>query len=230
MISRVERSLRECASAWCSDPSRSRTPRRGRGHWRELRRRRRVGSAARRQSTNRPGKSAALPRCGSRRSASASMVVGGLPTPRADHLAAVLELALAMCDAISHMNTPGGEPLQLRIGIATGPVAGVIRRRKFSYDVWGDTVNTASRMESHRVPGRIQVTERVARSRGSGVRVRTGPVHRCKGQGKDDDASPRREASRRSLSPRGSPVEPRHGFARRRSVGDPMVTSANIWV
>ena len=94
----------------------------------------------------------------------AYMVVGGLPTPRADHVAAVLELALAMLDAISHIR-PRGEQLQLRIGIDTGPVvAGVIGRRKFSYDVWGDTVNTASRMESHGVPGRIQVSERVARA------------------------------------------------------------------
>jgi adenylate cyclase len=95
----------------------------------------------------------------------AYMVVGGLPVARADHLAAVLDLALAMCDAISPMTMPRGEPLQLRIGVATGPVvAGVIGRRKFSYDVWGDTVNTASRMESHGVPGRVQVTEQVARA------------------------------------------------------------------
>jgi adenylate cyclase len=95
----------------------------------------------------------------------AYMVVGGLPTPRPDHLAAVLELAIAMCDAISDVRTPHGEPLQLRIGIDTGPVvAGVIGRHKFSYDVWGDTVNTASRMQSHGVPGRVQVTERVARA------------------------------------------------------------------
>jgi len=93
----------------------------------------------------------------------AYMVVGGLPTPRPDHLAAVLDLALAMGDAISSVRMPRGEPLRLRIGVATGPVvAGVIGRRKFSYDVWGDTVNTASRMESHGVPGRIQVTEQVA--------------------------------------------------------------------
>jgi len=92
----------------------------------------------------------------------AYMVVGGLPTPRPDHLAAVLELAIAMCGAISDVKTPHGEPLQLRIGVDVGPVvAGVIGRRKFSYDVWGDTVNTASRMESHGVPGRIQVTEGV---------------------------------------------------------------------
>ncbi len=95
----------------------------------------------------------------------AYMVVGGLPTPRADHLAAVLHLALAMCGAITQVRTPPGEHLQLRIGVETGPVvAGVIGRRKFSYDVWGDTVNTASRMESHGVPGRIHVTDRVARA------------------------------------------------------------------
>ena len=125
----------------------------------------------------------------------AYMVVGGLPTPRADHLAAVLELALAMRDAISKIRTPRGEPLQLRIGIDTGPVvAGVIGRHKFSYDVWGDTVNTASRMESHGVPGRIQVSERVARAARLGVRLRATPVDRSQGQGTHDDVPPDRPA------------------------------------
>jgi adenylate cyclase len=95
----------------------------------------------------------------------AYMVVGGLPMPRADHLTAALELAIAMRNAISDVGVPHGERLELRIGIDTGPVvAGVIGRHKFSYDVWGDTVNTASRMESHGVAGRIQVTERVAQA------------------------------------------------------------------
>ena len=95
----------------------------------------------------------------------AYMVVGGLPTPRADHVAAVIEFAIAMSEAISPVRTPSGAQLRLRIGIETGPVvAGVIGRHKYSYDVWGDTVNTASRMESHGVVGRIQVTERVARA------------------------------------------------------------------
>jgi guanylate cyclase len=93
----------------------------------------------------------------------AYMVVGGLPSPRADHLTAVVELAIAMSDAIARVRAPGGRQLELRIGIDSGPVvAGVIGRHKFSYDVWGDTVNMASRMESHGVVGRIQVTERVA--------------------------------------------------------------------
>lgn len=93
------------------------------------------------------------------------MVVGGLPTPRPGHLVALLDLAVAMVEATPRVRTPSGDPLQLRIGVDCGPVvAGVIGRRKFSYDVWGDTVNTASRMESHGIPGRIQVTERVAQA------------------------------------------------------------------
>jgi len=91
----------------------------------------------------------------------AYMVAGGLPTPRPDHPQAVAEMALGMRDAMAE-RAQGGAPLALRIGIDTGPVvAGVIGRRKFIYDLWGDTVNTASRMESHGIPGGIQVTERV---------------------------------------------------------------------
>jgi adenylate cyclase len=95
----------------------------------------------------------------------AYMVAGGIPTPRPDHLAAVLKMALQMGDALARVGTRYGQVLQLRIGIDSGPVvAGVIGRRKFSYDLWGDTVNSASRMESHGVPGRVHVTERVARA------------------------------------------------------------------
>jgi adenylate cyclase len=95
----------------------------------------------------------------------AYMVAGGIPTPRPDHVAAVLELALRMLDAATDVGRRCGHVLQLRIGIDSGPVvAGVIGHRKFSYDLWGDTVNSASRMESHGVPGRVQVTERVARA------------------------------------------------------------------
>lgn len=90
----------------------------------------------------------------------AYMVVGGLPTPRDDHAEAVASMALSMQEAISQFNRNNEQPFEMRIGIATGPVvAGVIGTKKFAYDLWGDTVNTASRMESHGLPGVIQVTE-----------------------------------------------------------------------
>jgi adenylate cyclase len=88
----------------------------------------------------------------------AYMVAGGVPTAREDHAQAVAELALAMQVAIGGFHDDEGRPLRLRIGIASGPVvAGVIGYRKFSYDLWGDTVNTAARMESHGIPGAIHV-------------------------------------------------------------------------
>ncbi|WP_017663355.1 adenylate/guanylate cyclase domain-containing protein [Baaleninema simplex] len=89
----------------------------------------------------------------------AYMVVGGLPERRDDHAEAVAELALAMTNEVSRFSAHTGEPIILRVGIHTGPVvAGVIGLNKFSYDLWGDTVNLASRMESQGIPGCIQVT------------------------------------------------------------------------
>jgi class 3 adenylate cyclase/CheY-like chemotaxis protein len=89
----------------------------------------------------------------------AYMVVGGLPTPRVDHAEAIAEMAIDMLDAISQFRTQTGESLNMRIGINTGPVvAGVIGTNKFIYDLWGDTVNIASRMESTGIAGSIQVT------------------------------------------------------------------------
>jgi len=89
----------------------------------------------------------------------AYMVVGGLPTARPDHAEAIAQMALDMQQEITRFKRHDGEPFQLRIGIHTGPVvAGVIGTKKFSYDLWGDTVNVASRMESQGVAGRIQVT------------------------------------------------------------------------
>jgi len=90
----------------------------------------------------------------------AYMVVGGLPLPRQDHPQAVLEMALAMQDVAQRLTRQDGLDFQLRIGINTGAVvAGVIGIKKFSYDLWGDAVNIASRMEAQGEPGMIQVTE-----------------------------------------------------------------------
>jgi len=91
----------------------------------------------------------------------AYMVAGGIPEVRTDHARAIANMALEMQGVVRALRTPTGDPLMLRIGINTGPaIAGVIGLRKFSYDLWGDTVNTASRMESHGIPGTIQVTDR----------------------------------------------------------------------
>jgi adenylate cyclase len=114
----------------------------------------------------------------------AYMVVGGLPEPRPDHAQAVADMALAVREEVARHRDPAGERLAVRIGIDTGPVvAGVIGRRKFSYDLWGDTVNTASRMESNGVPGCIQVSERTYRRLRDGYRLeRRGPIE-VKGKG-----------------------------------------------
>ena len=89
----------------------------------------------------------------------AYMVVAGIPQPIADHAVAITHMALDMLAGIREYAARHGSDLTIRIGIHTGPVvAGVIGEKKFIYDLWGDTVNTASRMESHGVPGRIHVT------------------------------------------------------------------------
>jgi class 3 adenylate cyclase len=90
----------------------------------------------------------------------AYMLVGGLPTPRPDHAEAVADMAIDMFDAIERLNRQHGENFEIRVGIHTGPVvAGVIGKNKFNYDLWGETVNIASRMESHGVPGKAQVSD-----------------------------------------------------------------------
>jgi class 3 adenylate cyclase len=90
----------------------------------------------------------------------AYMAVAGLPEPRADHAEVVARLALSMRNLVSDVSQRYGEELKIRIGIHTGgTVAGVIGTHKFAYDVWGDTVNTASAMESHGIPNEIQVSK-----------------------------------------------------------------------
>jgi len=86
------------------------------------------------------------------------MVVAGAPRLHANHAHALAEVALGMTSFLNDFTLPDGDRLQFRIGINTGPViAGVIGTRKFQYDVWGDAVNVASRMESHGIPGKIQI-------------------------------------------------------------------------
>jgi len=92
----------------------------------------------------------------------AYMVASGLPSPRTDHAEAAAEVALGFMEETAVHVAPDGQPLRVRIGMHTGPVvAGIIGTRKFTYDLWGDTVNTASRMESHGVNGCIHVTSTV---------------------------------------------------------------------
>ena len=112
----------------------------------------------------------------------AYMAASGIPSHRADHVEAAAEMSLAMGPAAA--SSVEGLPVEVRIGIDTGPVvAGVIGRSKFIYDLWGDTVNTASRMESHAPPGAIQITERVHDRLPHGYRTEPrGPIE-IKGKG-----------------------------------------------
>ncbi|HSI14404.1 MAG TPA: adenylate/guanylate cyclase domain-containing protein [Chthoniobacter sp.] len=114
----------------------------------------------------------------------AYMVVGGVPAPREDHVEAVAEMALKMLDCCAELNRNSDQPVAMRIGINTGPVvAGVIGIKKFIYDLWGDTVNLASRMESHGVSGNIQITEAVyQRLRGKYEFIERGSIE-VKGRG-----------------------------------------------
>ena len=97
------------------------------------------------------------------------MAVTGVSVPRSDHLPCLARMALGLPDLVERLSAAHGVDLRVRVGIAIGPVmAGVIGTDKFSYDVWGDTVNLASRLESHGLPGEIQVSCAVREALGGG--------------------------------------------------------------
>ncbi|WP_293134177.1 adenylate/guanylate cyclase domain-containing protein [Microcoleus sp. bin38.metabat.b11b12b14.051] len=115
----------------------------------------------------------------------AYMVAGGIPLPRSDGAEAVAEMAIGMQQAIGLFNITHGHSLSIRIGINTGAVvAGVIGTKKFIYDLWGDAVNTASRMESHGIPGCIHVTEATRKLLGDKYIFQDRGVISIKGKGK----------------------------------------------
>jgi adenylate cyclase len=114
----------------------------------------------------------------------AYMVAAGIPEAQSDHADRIAALAPRMLDAVSAIAEATGLKLQARIGIHTGPItAGVIGTHKFVYDVWGDTVNTASRMESHSLPGRIQVSAATRSALGDRFKLERRGTIEIKGKG-----------------------------------------------
>lgn len=115
----------------------------------------------------------------------AFMVAGGVPTPRPDHAEAVAALALDMQQEVTRVRAEQHQPFRMRIGLNSGPVvAGVIGRKKFAYDLWGDTVNLASRLETHASAGGILVSSATYKLLKGKFRFAPGRTLRIKGKGR----------------------------------------------
>lgn len=114
----------------------------------------------------------------------AYFAAAGCPAPSSDHAHKLAELALGMLDAIDALNVERGTSLALRVGLHSGPVvAGVIGTTRFTYDLWGDTVNTAARMESHGAPGRVHLSRATAELLAGAFRIVPRGEIRVKGKG-----------------------------------------------
>lgn len=112
------------------------------------------------------------------------MLAAGIPLHRDDHAQAVADVAIEMITTLNRLNAANGTELKIRVGINTGPIiAGVIGKRKFTYDLWGDTVNLASRMESSGMPGLIHVSDSTYQALKDDFVLEERGITHCKGIG-----------------------------------------------
>jgi class 3 adenylate cyclase len=112
------------------------------------------------------------------------MAVAGAPVPKPNHAAAAASMALEVLAEAGRVRWPSGDPIKVRVGVATGPAAaGIIGYRKFAYDIWGDTVNLASRLEESAEPDQVLVSGPTAEQLGDGYQFGPARLVDLKGKG-----------------------------------------------